>query len=765
MILLLIACGTIYLFLGDFREALLLAASIGLILGISVVQQGRTERALQALKDLSSPRALVIRDGKKTRLSARELVRGDLVVLVEGDRVPADARVISCAHLSVDESLLTGESAPVRKSASPEPRPPHPPGGEDLPFVFAGTLVVQGDGVAEIHATGPRTEMGKIGKSLQTISQEETRLQKEVRRIVRVFAAIGLSVCLLVAVLLGIGSGNWLQGFLAGLTLAISLVPEEFPVVLTVFLALGAWRISRRGVLTRRVPAIEMLGAATVLCADKTGTLTLNRMRVQRLMAGGSLFEVTAAETLPPPDRFGELVSVAALASHPEAFDPMELAIHDLSKRAPAGSRAKGWKLLRRYPLSKGLMAMSQVWQSAGGSPRVAAKGAPEAVAQLCRLPEAERGKLLESVHAMARDGLRVIGVAEAEAPSGSLPDRQENFHFSFLGLIGLSDPIRPAVPKAIRECLGAGIRVVMITGDYPETARQIARQIGLEPVDQVLTGREMDGLDDAGLREKAKRVGVFARIVPEQKLRLVNALKADGEIVAMTGDGVNDAPALKAAHIGIAMGGRGTDVAREAASLVLLNDDFSSIVRAVRLGRRVFDNLRRAMAYLVAIHVPIAGMALIPVLIRGPLVLLPVHIVFLEIIIDPACSIVFEAEPEEKNVMDRPPRDPKEPLFNQSRVTASLLQGAAALGVALGVYLAAWAAGKPEWEIRAATFSALILANLALILTNRSRSGGPLAALRAPNPALWWVVGSTLAVLALVLTVPFLRETFRFAP
>ena len=480
-------------------------------------------------------------------------------------------------------------------------------------------------------------------------------------------------------------------------------------------------------------------------------------------MVDGSVFDLPSGETPSVPERFRATVSRAALASHPEAFDPMDLAIHTLSKQAPVETQPSGWKLVRRYPLSKELLAISHVWQLEDGSLRVASKGAPEAISDLCRLPDAGRRQLLEAAHAMARDGLRVLGVAEGLAGPGPLPDRQDRFSFSFLGLIGLSDPIRPAVPAAIRECRGAGIRVVMITGDYPETARQIARQIGLEPLDQVVTGREMEALDDAGLREKAQQVSLFARIVPEQKLRLVNALKSDGEIVAMTGDGVNDAPALKAAHIGIAMGERGTDVAREAASLVLLNDDFSSIVRAVRLGRRVFDNLRRAMSYLFAIHVPIAGMALIPVLLKGPLVLLPVHIVFLEIIIDPACSIVFEAEPEDPAVMSRPPRNPKEPLFNRQRVAASLLQGMAALGIALGVYLTAWTLGRPEWEIRSATFAAMLLSNLGLILVNRSRAGNPLAALSSPNPALWWVIGSALAVLGLVLTVPFLREVFRF--
>jgi len=738
MLLLLIACAVIYLFLGDLKEALLLAGSVGLIIGISVYQQGRTERALQALRDLSSPRALVIRDGKRTRIAARDLARGDLIVIVEGDRVPADARLLSCSHLSADESLLTGESAPVLKS-------------EDLPLVFAGTLVTQGEGTAEVLATGPRTEMGKIGRSLQTIVREETRLQKEVRRIVLILAAVGLSICVLVAVLHGISTGNWLKGILAGLTLAISLVPEEFPVVLTVFLALGAWRISRRGVLTRRMAAIEMLGATTVLCADKTGTLTLNRMQVQELRdKNGSAAAVPAGET-PVPEPFREMVSVAALASHPDAFDPMETALHALAKRTPDGGRETG-TLVRRYPLSKERMAMSQVWQSAGKS-TAAAKGAPEAIAELCRLSEPERRKMIESVHAMAEKGLRVLGVAQGPAAADRLPEKQEEFQLSFLGLIGLSDPIRPTAPTAIRECRQAGIRVVMITGDYPETARQIARQIGLEPVDQVLTGTDLNGLDDAAFQERVKAVNIYARIVPEQKLRLVNALKSAGEIVAMTGDGVNDAPALKAAHIGIAMGERGTDVAREAASLVLLSDDFSSMVRAIRLGRRIFDNLRKAMGYLFAIHVPIAGMALIPVLLRGPLVLLPMHIVFLELIIDPACSIVFEAEKAEKNIMERPPRDPKERLFNRRMVVTSLLQGAAALAAAAGIYLLGRAWGRTEPEIRTMTFFTMIVANLALILVNRSKAG------------LWLMMGGVLMLMAGMIYWPALQELFQFAP
>ncbi len=409
---------------------------------------------------------------------------------------------------------------------------------------------------------------------------------------------------------------------------------------------------------------------------------------------------------------------------------------------------------------------MSQAWAMPGRAELlVAAKGAPEAIADLCRLGETDRRRLFETTHEMAGKGLRVLGVAKTEVLSEKLPERQQQIPFSLLGLIGLSDPIRPSAPKAVQECRKAGIRVVMITGDYPETAREIGRQIRLESPEVALTGKELDALDDAAFRERVRNVQVFARIVPEQKLRLVNALKADGQIVAMTGDGVNDAPALKSAHIGIAMGGRGTDVAREAGSLVLLNDDFSSIVRAIRLGRRVFDNLRKTMGYLFAIHMPIAGMALIPILLRGPLVLLPVHIVFLELIIDPACSIVFEAERSEEDEMTRPPRNPKEPLFTQRMVTLSLFQGAGALAMAALVYLFTLARGEPQPEIRAMTFSTMILANLALILSDRSGSKSLRVNLSSANPALWWVLGGTLTVLGLTLYMPALRNLFQLAP
>jgi Ca2+-transporting ATPase len=767
MLLLLVAAGSIYLVLGDVEEAMLLLASVFLIIGITLYQEQKTERALDALRDLSSPRALVIRDGVQQRLPGREVVRGDVIVLAEGDRVPADAVVLQATSLSADESLLTGESVPVRKVAWDGVQPFGPPGGDDQPFVYSGTLVVQGQATAEVRAIGVHSALGQIGEALQTLEPEVTPLQRETRRLVRQLAALGLALCATVAVVYASTRGDWLHGLLAGVTLAMAILPEEFPIVLTVFLALGAWRLSQRQVLTRRTPAVETLGSATVLCVDKTGTLTVNQMTVRRLFAGDAFYDLADHVGEPLPETFHALVEYAILASQRDPFDPMERALHDLGTETLAGTEHlhESWSLMGEYPLSPRLLALSHVWQSPGGADYViAAKGAPEAIADLCHLDRPQALVLGAAVAALADDGLRVIGVARATFRRAALPDEQHDFAFDLVGLVGLEDPVRSSVPAAIRECYAAGLRVMMITGDYPGTARHIAGEIDLRPREEVLTGPELDTLDDAALGERLRTVNICARVAPAQKLRLVQALKADGETVAMTGDGVNDAPALKAAHIGIAMGGRGTDVAREAASLVLLDDDFSSIVQAVRLGRRIFDNLRKAMAYLFAVHVPIAGMSLLPVLFQWPLVLLPAHVLFLELIIDPACSVVFEAEPEERNVMRRPPRRLAEPMFTPALVGLSVLQGLGVLLVLVAIFAVALYRGQGESEARALTFTTLVVANLGLILTNRAWSSSALRTLQTPNPALWWVLGGALVALGLVLYVPLLRDLFRFA-
>jgi len=767
MFLLLVACGAVYLVLGDVQEAIMLLGFVFVVVGITLYQERKTERALEALRDLSSPRALVIRDGGQKRIPGREVTRGDVIVLNEGDRVPADAVLMSCLNLSVDESLLTGESVSVRKSVSADAKEMGRPGGDDLPFIFSGTLVVKGQGIATVQATGISTEIGKIGKALQSLEVEATPLQRETTKIVRNLAFIGLFMCALVVIVYGLTRGNWLNGFLAGITLAMAILPEEFPVVLTVFLALGAWRISQKRVLTRRVPAVETLGAATVLCVDKTGTITQNRMSVNTLYSNSAFYEVDYLTEKSIPEHFHEVVEFSILASQKDPFDPMEKAFKELGSHYLTRTEHlhDDWALVREYPLSNSLLALSHVWKSPSGNEYViAAKGSPEAIADLCHCDASQKQEISSAIEIMANEGLRVLGVAKAYFTVTVLPGKQHDFPFEFLGLVGLADPVRPGVAEAVKECHTAGIRVVMITGDYPGTAANIAAQIGLQHTANIITGQELDRMDNAGLQERIGTVNIFARVVPEQKLRIVNALKAVGEVVAMTGDGVNDAPALKAAHIGIAMGGRGTDVAREASALVLLDDDFSSIVQAVRMGRRIFDNLRKAIAYIFAVHVPIAGMSLLPVVFQWPLVLLPVHIVFLELIIDPACSVVFEAEPEEADVMTRPPRRPDAPLFGTRTVGISVLQGLSVLVILLGVYFFALKRGQSEEDARALTFTTLIVANLGLIFVNRSWSRTVLATLRSPNAALWWVTGGALLLLGLALYVPFLQQLFRFS-
>ncbi len=787
MFLLLIAAAATYLVLGDVHEAMLLGGSIVFIIGITFYQERKTERALEALRDLASPRALVIRGGERVRIPGREVVRGDLLVLGEGDRIPADGILRSVNDLLVDESLLTGESVSVGKVAATGSLPAADLKADNASVVYSGTLVVRGQAVAEVQETGVHAALGKIGAAMKEVDTERTPLQRELGRLAQVFAVIGLVVCVLVIVIYGVTRGDWLSAILVGITLAMSLLPEEIPVVLTVFLALGAWRIANHQVLTRRVPAIEVLGAATVLCVDKTGTLTLNRMSVARLYAKGTFIstalestalESTALESTARegsddeararlPEAFDTLTRFGVLASEPDTLDPTERAIVDFGRRRTDGSvfPELELQLVHEYPLTPEFPAMTHGWEDSTGNKLLATKGAPEAVFTLCQLSEQERAVLTDAVTAMATDGLRVLGVACGAAGAFAWPATQQELDLRFLGLIGLADPVRPTAPAAVEECRTAGIRVIMMTGDYPVTASAIARQIHLEPADQLLTGSELDEINDVALRERVRTINIFARLAPMQKLRLVSALKANGEIVAMTGDGVNDAPALKAAHIGIAMGSRGTDVAREAASLVLVDDDFAAIVHAVRSGRHIFTNLRKAMAYICSVHVSIAGIALAPVLFNWPLVLLPIHVVFLELIIDPACSIVFEAEPEELNVMRRPPRDAAEPLFGAGSAFISLLQGAGVLVALLLVFAGSLARGADEPTARAIAFTALVVGNLGLIYVNHTwtlPAYGTFHALRQP---LVWVTAGALSLLVVALFVPAAQDLFRFAP
>ena len=773
MLALLLGGGVIYLLIGSLSEALTLLVFATLSVLITVVQEARTERVLDALRTLSSPRALVIRAGVRRRIPGREVVCGDIVVLSEGDRVPADIDLIETHDLLVDESLLTGESAPVRKKALDEVSQiaGRRPGGDDLPYAYSGSLVVRGGGLGAVSATGPRSEIGKIGETLRSLRPEPPRLQTQIRRLVRIFAGIAGAVSLLVVLLYGMMRGNWLEGILAAIAIGMSLIPEEFPVILTVFMAMGAWRISRARVLTRRAAAIETLGAATILCTDKTGTLTENRMTIAELRLGygnGLAFKLSERPDTAPPVSFTPLVECGILGSAPIPFDPMERAFHDLGSRLhePLYLRDTGHHIVREYGLRPDLLAMSNAWEMVGDPTFsfVATKGAPEAVARLCRASAEDLALLKQSVDDMGRSGMRVLGVARGQVSAGHLPDSQHGLALEFLGLVGLADPLRIGVPAAVAECRSAGIKVVMITGDYPATALAIANEAGIA-ASEVVTGSEIDALDQAGLGQKIAGAPVFARILPEQKLRIVNAFKARGEVVAMTGDGVNDAPSLKAAHIGIAMGGRGTDVAREAASIVLLDDDFGSIVKAIRLGRRIYDNLRKAMSFIIAVHVPIAGLALLPLLFGLPVLFGPMHIAFLEMVIDPVCTLAFESEVDERDVMRRPPRHPEATLFSRQVIGWSILQGLCVFLLTVGIYLFALERGMAENEVRAVTFASLVIGIVALILINRSFSTSLIRAIVRPNAALAYVLLGVTCLLGLTLFTPLGQEMFHLGP
>ena len=743
MLILLISAGVINFFLAEILDAVMLMFTVVIVLGISIAQSRRTENALFALRQLAAPYATVIRDGSEMKIPSSSVVVGDLLLLSEGDRVSADARIIRNVTLATDESTLTGESVPFEKQI------------DDL--AFSGTLVTRGHGQAIVEATGANSALGKIGKSLQDIPFERSQMQRDVDQLVRVIGLLGVITVASVVIIYGSTRDNWLEGALAGIAAAMALIPEEFPVILTLFLAIGAWRMSQVRVIARRPSAIESLGSISVLCVDKTGTLTKNEMSIVEVQISSERFAINAQ---PIPEPAKKLIEIGALACPTTIFDPMDRAFADLIRDESSFREAES---IREYPVESHRMAYIHLWKF-GNSIRVAAKGAPETIAGLCKLEKEQLEKLTVDVHAAANSGYRVLAVADCILEvNASIPDDIEELSFNFQGLALLQDPVRDGVVESIHNCATAGIRTIMITGDHPNTAIAIAKMIGLPNPSRCVTGPEIESSTDAELHQLIPHVSVFARVIPEHKLRIVRALQSLGEIVGMTGDGVNDAPALRAADIGIAMGKRGTDVAREAASLVITDDDYSSIAHGIHRGRATYANLQKAMSYVVAIHIPIFGLALLPIFSTSwPLILLPGLVAFHEVIIDPACSIVFEEESPDPEIMKRQPRGIKSKIFSRSELILSITQGATVFLAILTLFLFSLNAGRSEAEIRSLVFGSLMLSNVGLILTNRSRTLTILQTFRQrENRAVKWIVIGALLIVFSLLSFNPLRVIF----
>lgn len=761
MFLLLLVAAAIYFFLGEPRDgAIMLIFVIGII-SIDVIQEWKTDKTLNALKDLSAPHVKVIRDGQEVTIASVDLVPGDAMMIYEGVKIPADGIVIRCNDCCVDESSLTGEAEGVWKIATETALPSSDHWRKD--YCYAGTLVTQGTATVVVDKIGPATEYGKIGIDVASAPDEPTPLQKQTGSLVKLCAGIAAVLCALVAVVTYINipdhalGDRLIESILSGITLAMAMIPEEFPVILTVFLSMGAWRLAKKQSLVRKLPSVETLGAVSVLCVDKTGTITMNQMTVQ--------------ETWAPDDDLETLCEIMGLGCETDAYDPMEKAmLRHCEKAGFSREHLFGGELISEYAFTNELKMMGHVWFH-DDEIIIAAKGSPERILTIADLSVSERTIIDDKIQSMSEQGLRVIAVGLMKPKTeADIPQTIEACQLTLCGLVGLADPPRESVKADIAICNQAGIRVVMITGDNGITAASIAKKIGMPNIDHIITGDMLSEMSDEELREQVKDVSIFSRVIPEHKMRIVRAFKENGEIVAMTGDGVNDAPALKYADIGIAMGKRGSEVSREAADLILMDDNFSTIVDTVQDGRRIFDNIRKAVGYVFTIHIPIAFAALLaPLMGITPtsLLLLPLHVVLLELIIDPTCSIVLERQPAETDIMTRPPRNPKEKLLNAKILLKSVTQGLVLFAASFGTYLYMLGQHPDNPELaRTMGFAVIMLANLFLVQVNSSDCDFAVQSMkRLVKDRVMWVVNlGTLLGLLVILYTP-LTAFLKFSP
>ncbi|MEG0238112.1 MAG: cation-translocating P-type ATPase [Clostridium sp.] len=762
MFLLLMVAAIIYFVLGEPKDGLIMLVFVVGVISIEVIQEWKTDKTLKALKNLSAPHIEVIRDFEKLVINSEDLVPGDLMIVTEGVKIPADGEVIDSSDLCIDESSLTGEAEGVWKyNSNVEYDSSNDYFRRD--YCYAGTLAIQGSGVILVKKIGSSTEYGKIGKDISETVESSTPLQRQTGKLVKVCAGIAGVFFALVSSITYLNldtlilKDRIIQSILSGVTLAMAMIPEEFPVVLTVFLSMGAWRLAKKNSLVRKLPSVETLGAISVLCVDKTGTITMNQM--------------TLSNTWSKENDNKRLLEVMGMACETEAYDPMEKAmIKYCEENGISKDSLFNGELITEYSFTNESKMMGHVWKRDEGIV-VASKGSPEKILSICNVNEIERKEIENKIFEMSSKGLRVIGVGEMKVKDEEeIKDTLEQCDLKFLGLVGLLDPPRDGIKEDIEECNKASIRVVMITGDNGITASSIAKKVGISHSDEIITGDELNKMSDEELREKVKHVSIFSRVIPEHKMRIVKAFKDNGEIVGMTGDGVNDAPALKYADIGIAMGKRGSEVSREAADLILLDDNFSTIVDTVKDGRRIYDNIRKAVGYIFTIHIPIAFSALLaPILGIGSslLLLLPVHVVLLELIIDPTCSIVLERQPAEEDIMKRKPRDPNESILTKGVLIKSIIQGLAIFAASFGTYYIYLNNGYGDANIaRTMGLSIIIISNILLVQVNSSNSEFAYKSLKnlVKDKVMWFVNGGAIAGLLIIMYTP-IANFLKLAP
>jgi P-type Ca2+ transporter type 2C len=752
MLILLLVASAIYFISGKTGDGIFLVCAIIFQISISLYQDSRSKNALEKLKDFSQPKCKVIRNGREEEIKSEDIVVGDSLIVEEGTSITADGTIVHSNDFSVNESILTGESFAVYKDASKEDK-----------FIYSGTTVGSGLAIATITAIGNATKLGKIGTSLEGISEEKTPLEIQIANFVKKMAIIGAVVFAIVWAINYWHTHNLLNSLLQSLTLAMSILPEEIPVAFTTFMALGAWRLMKMGIVVKQMKTVETLGSATVICTDKTGTITENKMTLARL------FLLSSNKIVPPNDALTkeekQLIEWSMWASEPIPFDPMEIALHQSYKDITANDERPSYKLVHEYPLGGLPPMMTHVFEDANGNRIVAAKGAPEALMHVSHITEDEKQQINKAIELLATDGYRVLGVGVSNFTGDDYPQQQQDLSFDFKGIVAFYDPPKKNIQKVLEDFYTAGISVKIITGDSAATTVAIAKQVGFRGYEKTITGDELMQLEEGALQTAVIDTSIFTRMFPEAKLKIINALKSNNQIVAMTGDGVNDGPALKAAHIGIAMGKKGTEIAKQAASLILLEDDLSKMVDAIAMGRKIYTNLKKAIQYIISIHIPIILTVFIPLALGWlyPNIFSPVHIIFLEIIMGPTCSIIYENEPIEKNTMSQRPKALTNTFFNWKELSVSIIQGLVITAATLFIYRYSVANGYDEALTRTMTFTVLIGANIFLTLINRSFYYSILTTLKYKNNMVLFIVFITIALVGLLLFVQPLTTFFKF--